>query len=335
MYLNNKKVVILRRLTLIFTIFSVVLFNATLVPTNVYSQSHDYEFTENDEVLIDDYLSIEPTTNNLYLLEDFNSEVPTLTSISFQASALNTNNILVINDDKIPLLDMAEESATVTSEAIQPNEPYFIEKPIIDDEEEVMERIEAKMRGYELEDVKDHNMYTNEFVNVRTYPSADSDDTIIKVLGINEKVKVLKEVKDDNWYEIELDGQECFICKDYLSKKKKKIENPKDKPVVYTWNGEVLNRYNGVVSGPSGKETYYNLDMSGVVRIMRNMGNNDEYWIRSDGAKMLGNYVMCAADLSVRPRGSLVETSLGTGIVCDTGGFIYNNQFQLDIATAW
>ena len=147
MYLNNKKVVILRRLTLIFTIFSVVLFNATLVPTNVYSQSHDYEFTKNDEVLIDDYLSIEPTTNNLYLLEDFNSEVPTLTSISFQASALNTNNILVINDDKIPLLDMAEESATVTSEAIQPNEPYFIEKPIIDDEEEVMERIEAKMRG--------------------------------------------------------------------------------------------------------------------------------------------------------------------------------------------
>ncbi len=28
--------------------------------------------------------------------------------------------------------------------------------------------------------------------------------------------------------------------------------------------------------------------MSGVVDIMRGMGNNDNYWVREDGAKMLG-----------------------------------------------
>ena len=44
-----------------------------------------------------------------------------------------------------------------------------------------------------------------------------------------------------------------------------------------TWDGPVLNRVNGTVMGPSGKETYYNLDMSGVVSIMRGMGNTDEY----------------------------------------------------------
>lgn len=102
-----------------------------------------------------------------------------------------------------------------------------------------------------------------------------------------------------------------------------------------SWSGSVLTASMGVNYGPSGKETYYNLNMSGVVSIMRSMGNNDEYWVRSDGAKMLGNYVMVAANLSVHPRGSLVETSLGTGIVCDTGGFAASNANQIDIATNW
>ena len=102
-----------------------------------------------------------------------------------------------------------------------------------------------------------------------------------------------------------------------------------------TWDGPVLTAAAGVVMGPSGKETYYNLDMSGVVAIMRGMGNNDEYWVREDGCKMLGDYIMCAANLDVRPRGSLVESSLGTCIVCDTGGFAYDNPTQLDIATTW
>lgn len=90
-----------------------------------------------------------------------------------------------------------------------------------------------------------------------------------------------------------------------------------------------VNYYNG------NKETYYNLDMSGCVSIMRNMGNNDEYWVREDGCKMLGNYIMCAANLDVHPRGSLVETSLGTAIVVDTGGFADSNPNQIDIAVNW
>lgn len=75
--------------------------------------------------------------------------------------------------------------------------------------------------------------------------------------------------------------------------------------------------------------------MEGVVSIMRSMGNNDPYWVREDGAKMLGDYVMVAAHLDIRPRGTIVETSLGKGIVCDTGGFAAGNPTQLDIATAW
>lgn len=102
-----------------------------------------------------------------------------------------------------------------------------------------------------------------------------------------------------------------------------------------SWTGPVLNPQIGTVQGPSGKETYYNLDMSGVVSIMEGMGIEGPYWVREDGVKMYGDYVMVAADLSIHPRGSLVETSLGTGIVCDTGTFIYSNPTQLDIAVAW
>ncbi len=105
-----------------------------------------------------------------------------------------------------------------------------------------------------------------------------------------------------------------------------------------SWNGPVLTKNKGVVNGPSGKETYYNLNMNGVVKIMRNAGFTEEeypYWVREDGVKMLGNYVMVAANLEIRPRGSIVQSSLGDAIVCDTGGFAHSNPTQLDIAVTW
>ena len=101
------------------------------------------------------------------------------------------------------------------------------------------------------------------------------------------------------------------------------------------WNGQRLTPTLGAINGPSGKETYYNLDMSGVVAIMRRMGNTDPYWVREDGCKMLGPYIMVAAHLGLRPRGSLVETSLGTGLVCDTGTFALRDPYQIDIAVNW
>ena len=106
-------------------------------------------------------------------------------------------------------------------------------------------------------------------------------------------------------------------------------------PTPVDWDGSVLTPAAGVNYGPSGKETYYNLPMDGVVSIMRSMGNTDEYWVREDGVKMLGDYVMIAANLDLHPRGSLVPTSLGIGCVCDTGGFALYNPTQVDIAVTW
>ena len=75
--------------------------------------------------------------------------------------------------------------------------------------------------------------------------------------------------------------------------------------------------------------------MNGVVSNAQAQGIQGEYWIREDGVKMYGDYVIVAANLDTHPRGSTVETSLGTGIVLDTGGFAASDPNQVDIAVDW
>ena len=104
---------------------------------------------------------------------------------------------------------------------------------------------------------------------------------------------------------------------------------------AYVWDGSVLSPASGVNYGPLGLETYYNMDMSGVVSIMRSLGYSEEeypYYVREDGCKMLGGYVMVAANFSQFSRGDIVQCSLGPAIVCDTGAGGFN---WLDIATSW
>lgn len=139
-----------------------------------------------------------------------------------------------------------------------------------------------------------------------------------------EEAYVTKDIIfSDNSYYVTINGYELYV-------------NPTLNP---DWDstGHITPK-GGVYDGPSGKETYYNLPMEGVVKIMRRLGydeTNWPYWERDDGCKMLGDYIMVAADLNIRPRGSIVETSMGPGIVCDTGEFIYENNLQLDIAVTW
>lgn len=136
---------------------------------------------------------------------------------------------------------------------------------------------------------------------------------------INEDEKPKKEKKNDT------------------SNKRSRISESRNWRIRVNRNrhGEHLTRQSGIFDGPSGKETYYNLPMERVVEYMEALGFHDRYWIREDGVKMYGQYVMCAADLSIRPKGTIVETSLGQAIVCDTGTFVNQNRCQLDIATAW
>ena len=104
---------------------------------------------------------------------------------------------------------------------------------------------------------------------------------------------------------------------------------------VFVWDGPILTRSKGVNYGPTGKETYYNLPMGGVIRIMRNLGYSETewpHWIRDDGVHMLGNYVMLAGRIGQFKRGTIVPCSLGRGIICDYGYLEWN---AVDVAVIW
>ena len=85
------------------------------------------------------------------------------------------------------------------------------------------------------------------------------------------------------------------------------------------------------------QETYYDLNMSGVMKIAaRECGAEPYYTVRDDGVKVDSEgYILVAAELSRYPRCTVVETSLGAGKVYDTGTFTLTNPEQFDIATDW
>lgn len=97
----------------------------------------------------------------------------------------------------------------------------------------------------------------------------------------------------------------------------------------------ILTKELGKVLGPNGPETYYDLDMDLVIENMQKMGYEGEFWIREDGTKMFGDYVIVAADLNKYPKGTILETSLGTAMVCDTGEFVNESPEVIDIAANW
>lgn len=104
------------------------------------------------------------------------------------------------------------------------------------------------------------------------------------------------------------------------------------------WSEGQITKERGGCMGPSGRETYYNLRMDNCVNYMRELGYDEltyPYWIRDDGAKMLGLYVMCAANWRTRPRGTIIPTSLGEAIVVDTGEFVADYPNGVDLAVDW
>ena len=187
------------------------------------------------------------------------------------------------------------------------------------------------------EDVCEEKYIAVSKLNIRDTPSLDSN--VIGYLTVNENVTITGVITNqgESWGRFTYNDIDAYVSYEYLSDTEVEVEETWSEDDTYntSWSGEVLNRSNGIVVGPIGKESYYNLRMNRVVQIMKDKGYDYEYWVRSDGVKMFGPYVMVAADLSVYPKGSLVECSLGTGIVCDTGDFVYSTDRALDIAVAW
>jgi hypothetical protein len=84
---------------------------------------------------------------------------------------------------------------------------------------------------------------------------------------------------------------------------------------INTWTGSKLTKRGGVNWGPSGKETWYSQKVlpGGGLKIP---GRH----VAEDGTiRDIDGFIVVAADLSYRPRYTIVGTSLGLGKVYDTG----------------
>ena len=159
----------------------------------------------------------------------------------------------------------------------------------------------------------------------------EENRAIVDNLDINS-FKHISELEDMN-------SQLTDMKKEALAAKEKQLKQQRQQHTAqqqqqqtaqqqsYSGSSSRLTRSSGVNYYNGNKETYYNLDMSGVISNAQSMGIQGNYWIRDDGVKMYGDYVIVAAQMD---KGTIISTSLGTGIVLD-----YCPSNSIDIATNW
>ena len=102
--------------------------------------------------------------------------------------------------------------------------------------------------------------------------------------------------------------------------------------VITTLFAIILTAKLGTVQYNGHTETWYDLPMQRVVQRAQDMGIPCEYWVRDDGVKCFGPWVIVAAHPS-KTRYTFIDTSLGAGIILDTHT---KSETELyDIATTW
>lgn len=276
----------------------------------------------------------------MLLLMPIKTEAASIKTLQGHVKKLQTQLTTVNNEIKQLNIKIDKAGKSITS----------LEKELKIKQNEKKQLLTAiETRTLHLEELKDKTEYDDLLAD-----SENKEDILEKMSDLQEMIDS-DTVKVNNTHKVinHLDGKKTMVKKQkntyHVKRKKAKVKKAKiTKKIKYkksqikkykklqtNWNGPKLTRSKGINHGPSGKETYYNLPMGGVVRAMRSKGFNGKYWVRSDGCKMLGDYIMVAANLKIRPRGSKVKTSLGMGLVCDTGTFAGGNPRQLDIAVNW
>ena len=207
---------------------------------------------------------------------------------------------------------------------------------LIAEEKEPEKPTEEELPAEYVFDKADFVMYSLADRALRAEPYVEAEKLLLMPAGTEVHVTGTNSLR---FWRVEADGKTGYTDFENLVPTKELTEEKSLSKTMAqtTWNGDVLNPIIGTIEGPSGKETYYNLPMEGVVANSHADGISGSYWVRDDGVKMLGDYILCACDVSglVHDRYDIVETSLGYGICSDTGTFVEENPYQIDIATDW
>lgn len=248
-------------------------------------------------------------------------------SDAITVSILEKDHLLVGSGEESTIEENTQEDVVLVEDTQQ-------EELITEEAAEESEVSTIEIEGEILYDpVEEYTMYVGTSVlRERSEPDSSDNTNIVTRLDPGTEITVVG-TRDDEWVAIESSINEdeiTYVSGDYIQD-----TAPEEATYNWDWSGEILNKSNGRVAGPSGNETYYNMDMSYVVERLQNKGYEGSYWVRDDGVKMFGDYVMVAAAFDIRPIGTLLETTLGTGIVCDTGTYINWDHTGLDVAVSW
>lgn len=206
-----------------------------------------------------------------------------------------------------------DKSATMTAYNISLEGREYLEERYVD-QEQWQNEFDAK--AAELESIH------SELLELRDYLSEDNQ-AIVDNFNL-DSFKYISELE-------EASGQFAAMRDEALAAKERQLERQRQQQAAqqqsYSGSSSRLTRSGGVNYYNGNKETYYNLNMSGVISNAQSMGIQGNYWIRDDGVKMYGDYVIVAAQMN---KGTIISTSLGTGIVLD-----YCPAGTIDIATNW
>lgn len=230
---------------------------------------------------------------------------------------------------------------------------YLVEQERIEQERIAEEKRKAKEREEKklAELREEHAIEGITSILSEKYANVITEDEKVLILSYEEDMMTTHKVKDFEKYKGELDklvaqldtrlseweAEQQRIAEEEARKAREAEEAKKKQEQQHSSGGSSNYPSGGGVLTPSGgvnwfngrKEMYYNLNMSQVVANAHAMGIQGDYWVRGDGVKMLGGYIMVAS--SDLPKGTIVETSLGTAIVVDAGCA----SGVIDVAVTW
>ena len=195
------------------------------------------------------------------------------------------------------------------------NENNIIEEETLQIEELII--TEEKLETYTT-------MYATVGLNIREQPNKESN--IIDVANINTELITVDNSNENGWTKIKMNDNYYYVASKYLSNTKveikpKVVENTKKKTNTTTKNNTSTNNKNTGVLTKSKGVNYFN-------------GHRETWYsqkvLPGKGLKIPGRHVdsrglVCDSDgyicvaSSDYPKGTIVETSLGTGKVYDSG----------------
>ena len=226
----------------------------------------------------------------------------------------NTQNIEETDNNNNNNNNNIEEENKIENNAI---EEIQNENTIIEEVQQIKEPIiiEEEPETYTI-------MYATVGLNIREQPNKESN--IIDVVNINTELTIVDNSNENGWTKIKMNDHYYYVASKYLSNakveiKSKVIENTKKNTNTKN-NASTNNKNTGVLTKSKGvnyfngyRETWYSQKVL-PGKGLKIPGRH----VDSRGLVCDGDGYICVAS-SDYPKGTIVETSLGTGKVYDSG----------------